>query len=85
MDKIKRLHFEDHGQDFLWWDLDKDGTVVNCGPFQQSIWIGSKLVNYSETVLKTGDRIFFVTNRNPDLMQLRYPIENIEEMEVTDV
>jgi len=37
---MKRIHFEDNGQDFTWWDITKKGEVVNCGPFQKDIWVG---------------------------------------------
>lgn len=37
---IKRIHFEDNGQDFLWWDIDAAGSVVGCGPFQAWCWVG---------------------------------------------
>lgn len=38
-----RIHFEDRGQDFLWWDLEDRGDdysyrVTDCGPFQKWFW-----------------------------------------------
>lgn len=39
-----RIHFEDHGQDFLWWELETQDKlmyeVVGCGPFQGWVWVG---------------------------------------------
>jgi hypothetical protein len=43
-----RLHFEDDGQDFLWWDIDCNGRVINCEPFQSSTWEGNKVVNIEQ-------------------------------------
>lgn len=45
-----RFHFEDRGQDFTWWDIDEEsGEVVDCGPFQASIWAnGRHYVNLSQ-------------------------------------
>lgn len=40
---MRKIHFEDNGQDFLWWTLNKEGLVVDCGPFQKSIWEGCKV------------------------------------------
>ena len=36
------IAFEDHGQDFLEWDV-KDGVVVACRPFQEWAWKGTKV------------------------------------------
>jgi hypothetical protein len=32
--------FEDHGQDFIEWDIAANGVVVGCRPFQADIWCG---------------------------------------------
>lgn len=37
------LHLEDHGQDFLEWDLDAQHRVVGCRPYQDSVWRGLQL------------------------------------------
>ena len=39
-----KIHFEDRGQDFLVWTLDKNGYVKKSEPFQQSIWEGTKVI-----------------------------------------
>ena len=36
------IEFEDHGQDFLEWDVI-DGVVAACRPFQQWAWKGTKV------------------------------------------
>lgn len=45
MDKtIQKIYFEDRGQDFLVWTLDKEGFVINSEPFQKSIWEGTQVI-----------------------------------------
>lgn len=39
------IHFVDNGQDFLEWDLDHNGVVVDCRPCQASVWNGTKVLN----------------------------------------
>ena len=34
------IEFEDHGQDFLKWYIDKNGYVLDSRPFQKGVWIG---------------------------------------------
>ena len=48
-----RFHFEDDGQDFLWWDVedlgDGIGKVVDAGPLQAWAWAsGNHYVNLAE-------------------------------------
>jgi len=45
-----RFHFQDNGQDFLWWDVEDQGggigKVVDAGPFQAWAWAdGNHFVN----------------------------------------
>lgn len=68
------VHFEDHGQDFLEWDI-KDGVVVGCRPFQGWLWIGTKVHN---------DHIFpgnilEITGKDGLCLPLRYPVEKVME------
>jgi hypothetical protein len=41
-----RVHLEDRGQDFLEWDLDADGLVIDARPFQAEIWRGVQVLNH---------------------------------------
>lgn len=41
---VYTIHFEDHGQDFLEWDVDGAGLVVGCRPYQAGIWCGCKVI-----------------------------------------
>jgi len=44
--KVRRtIRFEDHGQDFLEWDLDDQDCVITARPFQHSIWAGHQVSN----------------------------------------
>lgn len=48
------LRFEDDGQDFLKWDLDADGVVIDCWPCQGRIWIGAHVLSFAD--LREGQR-----------------------------
>lgn len=45
------VYFEDHGQDFLEWDIE-EGVVVGCRPYQEWLWKGTKVHN---TSIRPGD------------------------------
>lgn len=73
-----QLEFEDHGQDFLRWDLDSKGKVIGCAPFQAFVWVGLVVLQFKK--LKAGDVVFYerrgqdgcVTGSN-----IRYPLESV--------
>jgi len=71
---MRKLNFYDYGQDFLWWKVDADGLVTDCGPFQQDIWVGSKVIN--ETIVE-GGRVQFLS-KHGELLELKYEVESIE-------
>lgn len=70
----RKIYFEDHGQDFLWWEIDSEGIVVDAGPFQSSIWTGCIVEIKPE--IKSGDRVVFIT-KNDQVLQLNYPVSKI--------
>lgn len=39
-----RVHFVDEGQDVLRWDVDAKGLIVDCGPYQQEVFIGGRVL-----------------------------------------
>lgn len=43
---VTTIRFEDHGQDFLEWDLDANGKVIECRPGQAGIWCSRHVVNH---------------------------------------
>ena len=49
LDKVATvLHFTDHGQDFLRWELDARGKVIGCGPFQAGVWCGKYVMHHEQ-------------------------------------
>lgn len=68
------VYLEDHGQDFLEWDIE-DGTVVDCRPFQGWLWNGTKVHN---TDIQPGD-ILQITTTDGVERTLKYPVERVEE------
>ena len=73
---MKRIHFEDHGQDFLSWDIDENGTIIKSGPFQDWVWKG-KVVKME--TLKVGQKLSYISHGVYE-MDIRYPVEKIEEI-----
>lgn len=55
-----KIDFEDHGQDFLSWWIDKRGEVIHCEPFQSSVWNGTMVMTNS---IKVGKQIVFQDGR----------------------
>jgi len=71
---VKTVFFEDKGQGFLEWDIEDD-VVVGCRPFQDQVWIGTKVHN---TDIKPGDKLDITV---PDGIRtaLRHAVEKVEE------
>jgi len=44
------IALEDHGQDFLEWDLDADGNIIACRPAQGWLWTQRRVINHSQLV-----------------------------------
>jgi hypothetical protein len=64
---MRRIHFEDRGQDFLWFDIDSDGKVVDCGPFQAWLWVGKK------------GKLLTEPNGTQRFSRIRYAVIRVEE------
>lgn len=74
-----KIHFEDHGQDFLTWQLDNNGVVVDSLPFQASTWAGVRVKPHKG--LKVGDCVQYVRGygrESQSIKSIRYPIRAIE-------
>lgn len=70
------LKFEDNGQDFLEWHLDKNGKVVDAKPFQGSVYIGAQMIDYVE-----GECPVFVHPRIPgEVNQLIHRIKEVTQV-----
>lgn len=70
--KYKEIHFEDKGQDFLFWVINENNVVVDSQPFQAGIWCGAQLLN-----VKIGNHPIIINEVEP--MTLNYRILKIEE------
>ena len=68
------IYLEDHGQDFLEWDIE-DGVVVDCRPFQGWFWVGTKV---HSTNIQPG-LLLDITTTSQVRTRLRYPVERIVE------
>jgi hypothetical protein len=79
---LTRVYFEDKGQDFLWWDLDHEKKVVDCGPFQASVWEGCIVIDDSECGILPGDRLLINSPHVQELLRLDYAVHRIEERKV---
>ena len=66
------IYFEDFGQDFLEWHIDKNGYVIDSRPFQRSIWVGKFTI--PETA-KVGEKLAIWLDGES---YVNYPIERIE-------
>lgn len=69
------LHFTDHGQDFLRWELDRAGKVIGCEPFQARIWCRSKV--WQPDLLRAGDLVHFYDREDGELRHIKYPLERV--------
>ena len=45
MMKKRKIMIEDNGQDVLWFVTDEEDKVIDAGPFQRNVWVGSYIPN----------------------------------------
>lgn len=55
------IKFEDHGQDFLEWDIDQNGIVTDCRPYQKRVWVGHQV--HSPETLQPGSLVSYTSHR----------------------
>lgn len=67
------IHFEDHGQDFLEWDVDQHGVVIACRPYQEFVWKGSVLINNAEP----GGIVAYLSPADGARHTIRYPVAKV--------
>jgi hypothetical protein len=65
--------FEDHGQDFLEWDI-QGGKVVGCRPFQAFAWCGDTVLSES---FEVGGKITIKTRMEEREITIRYPLVKV--------
>ncbi len=68
-----RVFLEDHGQDFLTWDI-KDGVVVETHPLQGWLWNGTKIITKE---FGPGAYLHIQLRFSPEEVVLNYPVEKI--------
>ncbi len=66
------IHFQDHGQDFLKWYINKDGYVIDSQPFQRSIWVGKFTIPQTA---KVGKKLAIWLDGES---WVNYPVKKIE-------
>jgi len=76
----RQIEFEDHGQDFLTWTINRLGRVVDCQPFQASVWVGGYVMNHEE--LAVGGHVVYQHRRVlvDEPITIKYPILQIEQI-----
>lgn len=75
-DMVRTIRLEDHGQDFLEWDIDAEGNVVDCRPFQAWVWTDYRVLNHAE--LEVGSRIE-IQREGKEPSFLKYRVQSICE------
>lgn len=66
------IHFEDHGQDFLEWDVDATGTVVGCRPLQGWVWCGLVILGNAQV-----EQLVSCRRGNEEPRYINYPVAKI--------
>lgn len=69
------IQFEDHGQDFLTWEVSKKGKVKSSQPFQTSIWSKYHVTNLAD--LQPGGLVE-ICAPGEEPWNIKYPIEHLE-------
>lgn len=75
----KIFHFEDNGQDFLHWYVDKNGKVLEAWPFQTSVWKDSIVGPHVMEVGEAGDNMDYIF-KDGSYNTLKHKIERIENL-----
>jgi hypothetical protein len=70
------VSFVDEGQDFLEWDINDEGKVVGCRPFQGWVWNGTTVHNKD---IKPGD-LLDITTPSGLRRKLIHPVEKVQQI-----
>lgn len=74
-----KIHFEDNGQDFLTWEVDEEGQVIGCHPFQAAVWCGKYVLQ--QEYLCPGHSVFYsdipIVRINQPIRELKHKVESI--------
>ena len=69
------IHFEDHGQGMLEWDVDATGLVVGCRPRQADVWCGRKVIGAPHP----GSKVCIQWHDRPSAT-IKYPVLKITQV-----
>lgn len=64
------VEIEDHGQDFLEWDIENH-KVVGCRPCQSWIWVGTLVTNKR---IRKGSILRLIIKGGEEIIDLKYPV-----------
>lgn len=73
----RTIRLEDRGQDFTYWTIDRDGVVVDCGPFQGWLWNGTRILNRN---IRRGDILTILPKGAAEPTTLLYPVVSIDRV-----
>jgi hypothetical protein len=77
------IFFEDCGQDFLYWLVEVEtGKVIDCGPFQYSVWEGT-IVKYVYDI-EIGGEVHVKTKFGDDTT-MNYLVIGLKGFETNDI
>ncbi|ODV27963.1 MAG: hypothetical protein BGP10_12270 [Rhodanobacter sp. 68-29] len=78
----KTIHFADHGQDFLAWDVAADGVVLDVRPYQGWLWKGCKVINLAE--LAPGGIVMFTRPGDGEhALTIKHPVADVTDAAVS--
>lgn len=74
---MKTILFVDYGQDFLEFDVDETGTVIDVRPFQHWVWAGIKVIDHH--AIERGDYVQFEREERGRVERkwLAYPVDGV--------
>jgi hypothetical protein len=73
------LEFEDHGQDFLEWEVDEDGIVTGSN-LQAFVWVGLLLEKLPHEY-RAGDTVSYIRDEAGKgvVRTIRYPLKSVRK------
>lgn len=70
------ITFEDRQQDFLQWDIC-NGVVIDCRPFQASLWVNCRLVEPMEALCVGHHPLIMPAAEDVGPIRIKYPLEAV--------
>lgn len=72
---MRKLHFEDHGQEFLSWTVDDLGTIIEVDPYS-SAWLGHRVL--APRTVRKGHLLNVRSKTTGDVRTILYPVSRIQ-------